>query len=201
MLMFIGKFGHQLFPSLDIPTAKDYALIEASGNSLICGNCGCPGFIDIINYRGHVIHSFSEFSLSGLHVCFPSYLAIHPFGDLLLSEERKDGQQALICCNLSGDIKFLFQGMNRTLKSPSGVSVDRNGNIYVACRLQNQVICLTSTGRVHTVLKAKPNLILNPGSIFVNPEGSKLIITEYGSENVKIFDITSDNYFNEVNPW
>lgn len=199
MIMFLVKFGHQLFPSLDIPTAKDYALIEAVGNSLICGKCGCPGYIDVINYRGHVLHSFSAFSSNGLRISFPSYLAVHPLGDLLLSEVRSDGYQALIRCNLNGDIKFFYQGAKKSLKCPSGVSVDQNGYIYVACRMQNQIYCLTSAGGLHNVLKTKPNAISNPGSIFVTPDGSTLILAEFGSENVKVFDIQSvDDYITDV---
>ena len=194
MIAFLIKIGYELFFSHYIVTAKDYALVEAFNNTmLVCAKCGYPGCIDTLDYRGQILMSFSQFSVDGFSVLFPSYLSILPSGDLLMSELRNDGYQALICCDISGNIRYFYQGEGQhVVKCPSGVTTDRNGFIYLACRFKHKIYCLSSEGSLRAIL-LKENDVMNPGSIHVTPSGGTLLVTEFGSEMVKIFDLQQSN--------
>lgn len=194
MIAFLIKIGFELFFSHYIVTAKDYALVEAFDDKiLICAKCGYPGCIDTIDYRGQILKTFSQYSIDGLSVLFPSYLSVLPSGTLLMSELRSDGYQALICCDTSGNIRYFYQGEGQNVvKCPSGVATDQNGLVYLACRFKHKIYSLSSNGTLKAVL-LKENNIMNPGSIFVSPSGTTMLVTEFGSEMVKIFDLYSSS--------
>jgi len=202
MIATLIKIGFELFFSHYIVTAKDYSLVEAYNDQiLICAKCGYPGCIDTIDYRGQILKTFSQFTSDGLSILFPSYLSISPSGKVLMSELRNDGYQALISCDTSGNIYYFYQGEGQhVVKCPSGVATDRNGMTYLACRFKHKIYCLYPDGKLKTVL-LKENDVMNPGSIFVTPSGSTIMVTEFGSEMVKIFELhSSTDIYTENEP-
>ena len=80
------------------------------------------------------------------------------FGDKLYYTNRKT--HTVTCCDLQGTTQWEFKD-ERVLKFPLGISVDNDGNVYVAGRDSINVVVISPDGQRHRqLLSSKDGLVL-----------------------------------------
>ena len=95
---------------------------------------------------------------------------------------------AVKCCDLHGTTQWEFND-KRVLQSPSGISVDNDGNVYVVGRRSNNVVVISPHGQRHRQLLSSKNGLVNPRLLEYNKSTNRLLVVNV-NESAFLFDVT-----------
>ncbi|XP_029643374.1 E3 ubiquitin-protein ligase TRIM56-like [Octopus sinensis] len=192
-LAMIQYIDHQLRITNTIQTDKEYIDIDAIDHKRLVANM-C-GYIDVLNYEGKVLNRINHYigeGTEGLRVKFPSSLRTR--NNLLYTTEvryngdRSLGLQCMICCDLFGKAIFVYKGPKEPLLFPCGVTLDKYGNIYIACRVTSRIYKIEPNGSMESLLLSKSDGLSQPWCMWVT-ENMRLIFTEYESSIIRMFQL------------
>ena len=90
----------------------------------------------------------------------------------------------LTCVSIDGDCRFTYTG--RDLKDPKGVTVDRDGNIYVCAQKSNAIHQIAPDGTRIKILLSQTDGIVSPSVMGFEPQGTDffLISNEKSKRNM-----------------
>lgn len=147
--------------------------------------CSRDNAIDLLSLNGEILQTLSTLREEYGRLIEPRYLAKIATDDYFLISDSK--RSALICCNIEGDVKFLYTGsVEHSLMKPSGVCVDDNGFIYLADSEANKIYRLLENGLFDKVIYDASDGITHPRGLDVSPDGMTFYLSESDSGIVKV---------------
>ncbi|XP_076115854.1 uncharacterized protein LOC143083478 [Mytilus galloprovincialis] len=90
------------------------------------------------------------------------------------------------CCNLKGEIQWTFQNES-VLKSPRGIDVDSDGNVYVVGILSNNVVVISPDGQLHSEILTAADGLNRPSSLHYSEPRNQLLVAGY-NDKAHLFD-------------
>ncbi|CAG2231317.1 unnamed protein product [Mytilus edulis] len=90
---------------------------------------------------------------------------------------RKPNNNSVICCDIQGNIQWTFQ--NPTPFRPFGVTVDTDGNVYVACNNSHNVVVISSDGKQQKQLLSSKDGVEVPNGLIYDRHNNQLLVTYY----------------------
>ncbi|XP_052085816.1 E3 ubiquitin-protein ligase TRIM71-like [Mytilus californianus] len=105
--------------------------------------------------------------------CLPifSYIAVN--GDRLYFTNKDEN--SLTCCDIRGNLEWKLKDI-QDLKYPQGISIDSNGNLYVACVKSHSVVLISNDGkRYRTILTAIDGLS-SPRALHIERKSNSLLV-------------------------
>ena len=104
-------------------------------------------------------------------MCNVEYIAT--FGDKLYYTNWKT--HTVTCCDLQGTTQWEFKD-ERVLKCPVGISVDNDGNVYVAGRDSINVVVISPDGQRHRELLFNKDGLVNPMVLDYDRSTDRLLV-------------------------
>jgi DNA-binding beta-propeller fold protein YncE len=92
------------------------------------------------------------------------------------------------CCDLHGTTQWKFKDQ-RVLKGPYGISVDNDGNVYVAGYFSNNVMVISPDGQRHRELLSSKDGLVNPCVLDYDKSTNRLLVVNKSS-TAFLFDVT-----------
>ncbi|XP_063399383.1 uncharacterized protein LOC134684016 [Mytilus trossulus] len=108
------------------------------------------------------------------------------FGDKLY--HTNPDKNTVTCYNLQGKLQWTFQNES-VLKTPGGISVDNDGNIYVVGRESNNVIIISPNGKQFRQLLSGNEGLSEPSSIHFSKERNMLIVANKGRGEAFLYSV------------
>jgi DNA-binding beta-propeller fold protein YncE len=117
-------------------------------------------------------------------MCYVNYVAT--FGEKLYYTNWNT--HTVTCCDLQGITQWKFKD-KRVLKFPFGISVDNDGNVYVAGRDSINVMVISPDGHRHRqLLSSKDGLVL-PRVLDYERSTNRLLVVNQ-SDTAFLFDVS-----------
>ena len=91
-------------------------------------------------------------------------------------------------CDLHGTTLWKING-KRVLQCPRGVSVDSNGNVYVAAFYSNNIVVISPDGQRHRQLLSYKDGLRNPRMLDCDISNNRLLVVNE-SGIAFLFDVT-----------
>jgi DNA-binding beta-propeller fold protein YncE len=102
---------------------------------------------------------------------FVIYIAT--FGDKLYYTSWN--AQTVTCCDLQGTTQWEFKD-ERVLRYPLGITVDNDGNVYVASSNSNNVVVISPDGQRHKQLLSSKDGLVKPHVLDYERSTNKLLV-------------------------
>ncbi|XP_071121088.1 uncharacterized protein [Mytilus edulis] len=82
---------------------------------------------------------------------------------------------SVTCIDFQGNIQWVFKNV-KVIKSPLGISVDGNGNVYVVGCNTNNVVVISPDGHTYRELLTSKNGLERPAAIHVDRSNNKMLV-------------------------
>lgn len=105
-----------------------------------------------------------------------SYVAVHE--DKMYYTNRND--HTVACYDIHGNLKWEFKDI-KNIKYPQGISVDGNGNLYVAVRDSNCVVVMSPDGKQCRKILSASDGLKNPRALHFERTTNKLLVANEGN--------------------
>jgi DNA-binding beta-propeller fold protein YncE len=93
-------------------------------------------------------------------------------------------------CDMSGKVQWDFCDEN-VLKTPLGITIDKNNNIYVVGNWSNNVVVLSPDGQNYKVLLSVRDGVKTPWGIHCDRASNQLLLTSRGDNPDLLYDIST----------
>lgn len=144
----------------------------------------------ILNAKGEVVHRIEEGDIQDLK-----------FGDPLYLSSIKEGQQIIIsdwsknsvtCLDLEIGVMFVYEDIR--LKRPHSLATDGNDNIFVACRVSNNIHQISAaTGKKVDILLTRQDELISPGGLEYDAEHNTIIVqAQEEADDIEIYQLEGD---------
>lgn len=144
----------------------------------------------ILNTKGEVVHRIEEDDIQDLK-----------FGDPLYLSTIKNGQQIVIsdwsknsvtCLDLEVGVIFVYEDVR--LKRPHSIATDGNDNIFVACRVSNNIHQISATtGKKVDILLTRQDELISPGGLEYDAEHNTIILqAQEEADDIAIYQLEGD---------
>lgn len=93
----------------------------------------------------------------------------------------------VICCDFQGNIQWNFH--NREITCPFGVTVDTDGNVFVADNTSNNVVAISPDGQQHKQLLSSKDGVFWPNGLIYARDANQLLVTNH-HKDAFLYNIT-----------
>lgn len=83
---------------------------------------------------------------------------------------------SVTCIDFQGNVKWEFKNKS-VLDAPFGISVDRDGNVYVVGEYSNNVVIISPNGQNYRELLSSANGLNGPVVVHVDRSSCKMLVT------------------------
>lgn len=94
---------------------------------------------------------------------------------------------SITCCDLSGRMHWTFQ--NRGIYHPVGVTVDTDGNVFVASNNSHKVFVISPDGQQHKQLLSPKDCVQYPNGLMYDRDNNRLLVTSH-HEGAVLYRVT-----------
>lgn len=184
----IYKITPTLKRDKDIKTSKGYRGIGMLDSETLAVSTYkiFPGSVDIVDYKGNILHSIDK-DRQGDHLFdYPFYLCTTPERNIITSDcERK----MITCLTESGDVIFKYHGKGDVpIQYPMGVALDMLGDILVVDCDNHKIVKIFEDGNGAKEYLVKADGITGPYSIDIDANG--VVYVAQWNGDIKIFNIS-----------
>ncbi|XP_071121518.1 putative autophagy-related protein 11 [Mytilus edulis] len=106
----------------------------------------------------------------------PSQCYVATFRDNIYHTNRSS--HAVTCYNLQGDTQWKFLNES-VLKSPYGIDVDSDGNVYVVGFNSNNLVVISPDGQRHREILTASDGLCCPTSLYISQTKNQLLVANY----------------------
>lgn len=154
--------------------------------------------IDLLDYEGNVLQSVSTDSNGFRLFKLPLYFTVDSTGKQMIVADCIKHFSYVVSVDMSGKIRFKYEGINNNLVTPRGLTIDDEDNIYVTEWERHNVYILSQTGKRLQVLFTHQELVelgidglLKPYQLcfYKHADNKKLIVSQEGCNTIKVFDM------------
>jgi len=92
------------------------------------------------------------------------------------------------CCDLHGTTQWKFNN-ERVLHYPRGITIDKDGNVYVVGYYTDNVVVISPDGQRHSQLLSKTDGLVNPYALDYDRSTNRLLVVN-NNRTVFVFDVT-----------
>ena len=151
--------------------------IEVRGRAIYycTGNKG----LRMLNLSDKSVSDIISRSMSGVYYVSTS-------GDILYYANTNT--YTVTCCDLHGTTLWKIND-KRVLQCPRGVSVDSNGNVYVAAFYSNNIVVISPDGQRYRQILSYKDGLRNPGVLDHDISTNRLLVVNE-SGTAFLFDVT-----------
>ncbi|XP_052075292.1 uncharacterized protein LOC127712726 isoform X2 [Mytilus californianus] len=136
--------------------------------------------------KGLKMISLSDESITNITTSKMSSQAnVATHGDKLFYTNEKNHN--VTCCDIHGNTLWTFSESS-TLSYPFGISVDNDGNVYVAGAFSHNVVIISPNGQHHRQLLSKKDGLMFPIAVEYDRSHNKLLVTNEDS-NAFVYDV------------
>ena len=182
-----GIEGKRCIAIINIENKKVMATISMDTN--ICGMAIKGRTIYYSTWNGGLnMLNLSDKSVSDINriMCFVSYVAT--FGNKLYYTNYFT--DTVTCCDLQGTTQWEFKD-ERVLKGPFGISVDNDGNVYVAGLGSINVMIISPDGHRHRQLLSSKDGLVQPKVLDYERSTNRLLVVNQ-SDTAFLFDVSRE---------
>ncbi|CAG2226155.1 unnamed protein product [Mytilus edulis] len=86
-----------------------------------------------------------------------------------------DNLNTVTCCDFQGNTHWQFRGGD-VLKSPHGISIDKEGNVYVAGTISNNVEVVSNDGKRHRQILSSTEGLKQPKVLHYDQSTNSLLV-------------------------
>lgn len=184
-----ASFSQNYIEVISMKTGKSKIKIETSGatsgisfqNGLLYVIIDTER-IDVFNLTGELIRSFPCPSTRVHNISTDTRR-------LFLSDNSKN---TLYCCDLFGSMKWEFN--DDTIIDPWGISVDRNGYVYLSCRISNNLKVVSADGKYHKDILSEKDGVEFPTGIYIDKNSSCLLLCNNKSTSACLYDVFHQHF-------
>ena len=145
------------------------------------------GEIQIYDLEGRVLGKIHGVNQDGLRTFrLPWYIAASRSGDKIFVSDSTAGTVA--CCLTNG--KIVYQYKDTDLKTPSGLSVDDDDNVFVSGSSSNTVQLITTAGKKHKTLLSSKGGISGPTTVSFRPSDGTLVVCCLDNDKIFIYKVS-----------
>ena len=141
--------------------------------------CARDEGLKMLNLSDKTVSDIISSDMSGIY-----YVATS--GDKLYYTD--DHTHSVTCCDLHGATQWKFKD-ECVLRGPRGISVDNDGNVYVAGRSSNNVVVFSPDGQRHRQVLSSENGSLQPTVLDFDKSTNRLLVVNE-SDYAFMFDVT-----------
>jgi len=141
--------------------------------------CAWDEGLKMLNLSDKTVSDIISSDMSGIY-----YVATS--GDKLYYTDEHT--HSVTCCDLHGTTQWKFKD-ECVLRGPRGISVDNDGNVYVAGRSSNNVVVFSSDGHRHRQLLSSKDGLIQPTVLDFDKSTNRLLVVNE-SESAFILDVT-----------
>ncbi|XP_063408887.1 uncharacterized protein LOC134692362 [Mytilus trossulus] len=164
------KFGIDI---IDIKNQRKINFIELPGRTWGIARDHDSLFV-CVDGRGIYKVNTSDYITSHVISCnLPMHSYVAVFSDKIYYTNPEDN--SVVCYDENGSRVWTFQD-ELILNEPEGMTVDKNGNVYVVGFGSNNVIIISSDGKHHKQVLPRDNGLSSPSAIFLDAEKKKLLV-------------------------
>ena len=154
--------------------------------------------IDLLDYEGKVLQSVSTDSNGSRLFKLPLYFAVNNTGKQMIVADCIKHFSYVVSVDMTGKIKFKFDGIGDNLVTPRGLTIDDEDNIFVTEWEGQNVYVLSPTGKRLQVLFTHQEIVADgldglqkPYQLCFYKEDNvkKLIVSQEGCNSVKVFEV------------
>ena len=166
--------------SVDVAASKIFVSSYKIGDT--------SGEIRIYDLQGRVLEKIHGVNQDGLRTFrLSSYIAASRSGDKIFVSDSTAGTVA--CC-LTSNGKIVFQYKDTDLKTPSGLSVDDDDNVFVSGSSSNTVQLITTAGKKHKTLLSSKGGISGPTTVSFRPSDGTLVVSCRDNDKIFIYKVS-----------
>jgi DNA-binding beta-propeller fold protein YncE len=141
--------------------------------------CTTDNRLKMLNLSDKSVSDIISSSMSGLDYVDTS-------GDKLYCTNY--GTRTVTCCDLHGTTQWEFKG-ERVLQGPLGISVDKDGNVYIAGYISNNVVVISPDVQRHRQLLSSKDGLSYPIVLDYDKSTNRLLVVNYMG-TAFMFDVT-----------
>jgi DNA-binding beta-propeller fold protein YncE len=145
--------------------------------------CTTDNRLKMLNLSDKSVSDIISSSMSGLDYVDTS-------GDKLYCTNY--GTRTVTCCDLHGTTQWEFKG-ERVLQGPLGISVDKDGNVYIAGYKSNNVVVISPDVQRHRQLLSSKDGLSYPIVLDYDKSTNRLLVVNYMG-TAFMFDVTKGEY-------
>lgn len=116
----------------------------------------------------------------------PEWCCVATLGDKIYHSNHESN--SVTCYDIRGTVQWIFKN-ECVLKSPRGISVDNDGNLYVVGNSSTNVVVISVDGQQHKEILSARDGLNNPLSLDYNRNTNNLLVTNH-SKTAMIFTMT-----------
>lgn len=131
--------------------------------------CAGEKGIQMINLNDESITSVTKSSMTDI-----AYIA--SFKDNIFYTDINQNPHSVVCIDFQGNTRWMFKNES-VLDGACGISVDRDGNVYVVGKLSNNVVVISLDGQNYRELLTGENGLAKPSVIHVDILNNKILVT------------------------
>ncbi|XP_071150723.1 uncharacterized protein [Mytilus edulis] len=131
--------------------------------------------------------NISDYATTHVISCnLPTFSYVSVFLDKIYYTSDED--HSVVCCDKNGSRVWTFQD-ELILNEPSGIAVDKNGNVYVVGFCSSNVIIISSDGKHHTQILTSDDGLSSPSAMFLDTENRKVLVAN-NKKTAFVFNIS-----------
>ncbi|XP_071121147.1 tripartite motif-containing protein 2-like [Mytilus edulis] len=150
---------------LDVQSKNLGVVLTGEGTLIYCAGGTGMKTIDLSNKTRGSIRS-GPLSISGY-----SYVTIYDKNILYTNQDIN----TVTCSDFQGTTQWEFKN-KRVLKNPQGISVDKDGNVYVAGTNSNSVVVVSHDGKHHRQILSNAEGLLKPQTVHYDQSSDLLLV-------------------------
>ncbi|CAG2225934.1 unnamed protein product [Mytilus edulis] len=151
--------------------------IDSNGDTLVVKLIGSRKKLLTLDLEGSIL---SEIRVPGE---FTFRIALHKDNIVVT-----DWKANLISCYTNNGV-LVWTYKHEDIREPFGITVDKNGFIYVACKGNDKIVVLSEDGKTSKTILSKVDGIVNPLAINIDKTSSTLLVTNASNGKAYLFDI------------
>ncbi|CAC5368069.1 unnamed protein product [Mytilus coruscus] len=163
--------------TLALGSINDGAVLTNEGTLIYCAGSKGLKTINLNNHRKDSIKSGPLGRMRNSYVTMFNKNIIYTNADL----------NTVTCYDFQGEKQWEFKD-GRVLESPSGISVDKDGNVYVVGTLSNSVVVISNDGKLHRKILSNVDGLNHPQALHYDLSTNSLLIANANS-NAFLFDV------------
>lgn len=194
-------------------TLKEYFVTNGTNRGITCTKAGILTSVQdgryhdvdinhfkiyLLDYTGNILQSVSTDTSGSRLFKLPLYFTVNGSGKQMIVADCIKQTSYILNVDMSGKIKFKYEGMNGNPITPRGLTIDEEDNIYVTEWERNNIYVLSPAGKRLQMLFSHYELqqdkidgLIKPYQLcwYKHEDQKRLIVSQESCNTIKVFKL------------